>query len=249
MYSYMTSKGTMLKVGNLAEKTDLTVRTLHYYEEIGLLRPAQRTPAGHRLYSHKEVLRLQQILSLRALGLSLEEIRASLEQADFSLLDVLTRHMHHLQDQIAEKQDLYRRLETIRDRLQEAAHVSIDDLTTTIKMIAMHEKYYTPDQLETLKQRGENLGEERMQQVQEEWKALFASFRAEMEQGTDPAHARVQALAERGQQLINEFTGGDPAIGQSLKTMYEQEGPAAASHNMVDPAVYAYMKRAMESAE
>lgn len=238
----------MLKVGNLAEKTGLTVRTLHYYEEIGLLRPAQRTPAGHRLYSHDDVLRLQRILSLRALGLSLEEIRATLEQTDCSLREVITRHLHLLQEQIDEKQDLYRRLEMIRDRLQEAAHISIDDLTTTIKMIAMHEKYYTPDQLETLKQRGEDLGEARMQQVQEEWKSLFAAFRAEMEQGTDPAHARVQALAERSQQLINAFTGGDPAIGHSLKTMYDQEGPAAASRNQVDPAVFAYMKRAMDSA-
>ena len=73
-----------LKVGELARRTGLTVRTLHHYDEIGLLRPSLHTEAGYRLYTPRDVARLQQVLSLRALGFSLEETRACLDGADFS---------------------------------------------------------------------------------------------------------------------------------------------------------------------
>ncbi len=63
------------KVGELAGRTGLSVRALHYYEEIGLLLPSRRTGSGHRLYSAEDVLRLQRIVSLRSLGFTLEEIR------------------------------------------------------------------------------------------------------------------------------------------------------------------------------
>ena len=55
-----------LKVGELARRTGLTVRTLHHYDEIGLLRPSLHTDSGHRLYTGRDVARLQQVLSLRA---------------------------------------------------------------------------------------------------------------------------------------------------------------------------------------
>ena len=60
-----------LKVGELARSSGVSVRTLHYYDEIGLLRPSQQTATGHRLYSRADVVRLQQIRSLRSLGLPL----------------------------------------------------------------------------------------------------------------------------------------------------------------------------------
>ena len=57
-----------LKVGDLARRTGLTVRTLHHYDEIGLLKPSLHTESGHRLYTGRDVARLQQVLSLRQLG-------------------------------------------------------------------------------------------------------------------------------------------------------------------------------------
>ena len=60
------------------------MRTLHYYDEVGLLWPSQRTAAGHRFYTAGDIVRLQQIKSLRQLGFALEEIRACLSRPDFS---------------------------------------------------------------------------------------------------------------------------------------------------------------------
>ena len=71
------------RVKDVARITGVSVRTLHYYDEIGLLAPADRTSAGYRLYDDDSLLRLQQILIGRALGLSLDEIRRSLDDPDF----------------------------------------------------------------------------------------------------------------------------------------------------------------------
>ncbi|MDY6941143.1 MAG: MerR family transcriptional regulator, partial [Cyanobacteriota bacterium] len=77
-----------------------SIRTLHYYDEIHLLCPSHRTPAGHRLYGEAEIARLQQILSLRQLGFSLDEIRECLESPDFSLPKVIDLHRDRLREQM-----------------------------------------------------------------------------------------------------------------------------------------------------
>ena len=78
-----------LKVGDLARRTGLTVRALHHYDEIGLLKPSLHTAAGHRLYATADVARLQQVLSLRQLGFSLEQVRDCLDRPGFSPLEVI----------------------------------------------------------------------------------------------------------------------------------------------------------------
>ncbi len=106
----------------------------------------------------------------------------------------------------------------------------------------------TQEQLNQLEQRGRQLGEEQIREGEAAWKELHGQFRAEMEKGTDPASETVQRLAEKQRDLVQAFTGGDPAMAQSLKTMYEQEGPVKASRGMIDPEVGAYMAKAMAAA-
>src|SRR5215475_14086692 len=68
-------------VGELARLTGVTVRALHHYDDIGLIRPSQRTAAGYRLYHDADVYRLQQVLMFRELGLPLDEIAAAIDEA------------------------------------------------------------------------------------------------------------------------------------------------------------------------
>src|SRR5438876_3717198 len=102
-----------LKVGELARRTGLTIRALHHYDEIGLLRPSLHTEAGHRLYTAADVARLQQVLSLRQLGFSLEEIRDCLDRPAFSPLEVIRLHVARLRQQIQLQRKLCERLEAI----------------------------------------------------------------------------------------------------------------------------------------
>src|SRR5438270_3729445 len=97
------------KVGDLARRTGLSVRTLHFYEEIGLLRASARSEAGHRLYTSEDIARLQRIVSLRTLGLTLEEIGDLVDgrtSEEGSAQAILRRHATHLPAQIQSAQAL-----------------------------------------------------------------------------------------------------------------------------------------------
>lgn len=238
-----------LKVGDLAKQTGVSVRTLHYYDEIGLLSPSHRTEAGYRLYGREDIIRLQQIVSLRQIGFSLEEIRECLEQRNFSFDRVIQLHTARLREQIELSQKLLNRLEAIAQAVSSMQAVSVEAVIQNIEVMNMLEKYYTPEQLESLRQRQELIGEDRIQQVQAEWQALFEQARAEMAKGTDPASEPVKALACRSIKLIQEFTGGDPEIEQSLNRMWQQEQPEVVSRGMVDTSVMEYLARARAALE
>ena len=215
------------KVGELAQRTGLSMRTLRYYDGIGLLSPSRRSEGGHRLYTAKDVVRLQRIKSLRALGFTLREIREYLDRPDFPLERVVQLHLARLKEKIELQRRLCDRLERVSSRLSSGEEVSSEEfIETVMEVIEMSErlnKYYTSEQLEYLEQRRNEVGEERIRESQAEWAELMEQVRAEMEAGTDPSDERVQALAARWMGLIGEFTGGDPGIERSLGNMWQQE--------------------------
>jgi hypothetical protein len=111
----------------------------------------------------------------------------------------------------------------------------------------MYEKYYTPEQLEELNARAATIGEERIRQSQVDWQTLMDEVRAEMERGTDPADPRVQALAARWKALIEEFTGGNPGIAQSLGRMWKEETNIQGVDTAKTRELGAYVQRAWDA--
>ena len=103
------------KVGELAAATGLTVRTLHYYEQIGLLPVAGRSTGGHRLYSTDDVSRLYRIRLLRRLGFTLAEIATSLDDPAWNLRAALGRHLAELDARLATGQELRGRVARLLD--------------------------------------------------------------------------------------------------------------------------------------
>lgn len=237
------------KVGELARRTGLTVRTLHYYDEIGLLSPTRRTDAGYRLYSAGDIARLQHITSLRRLGFSLDEIRDCLDRPDLSLRRVIGLQLRRLKEEIALQRSLCERLEAIEARLSAREDVSVDAFLHSMEVMSMVEKYYTPAQLAEIEERGQHLGEERIRQVEAEWPELMAQVRVEMDRGADPASERVQGLAKRWMALVEEFTGGNPGIEQSLRTMYQQEQTIHGMDTASLREMMAYIGKAMAAAK
>ena len=203
------------------------MRTLHYYDEIGLLSPSRRTESGHRLYTADDVVRLQQIKSLQQLGFTLREIGECLNRPDFPLGRVIQLHLSRLKERIELQRRLCELLENVAARLGSEEGVSSAEFVNTVmEVIEMSErlnKYYTPEQLEYLEERGREVGEERIREGEAEWAELMERVRAEMEAGTDPSDERVQALAMPWMGLVGEFTGGDPGIERSLSNMWQQE--------------------------
>ena len=110
----------------LAKMAGVSVRTLHHYDHIGLLKPSSRTAAGYRLYGQKDLLRLQQILFYRELDFPLSEIKKILDRPGFKLTKALENHRAMLQER-AER--LARLLKTIDKTIQqlEEENVSMTD--------------------------------------------------------------------------------------------------------------------------
>jgi DNA-binding transcriptional MerR regulator len=241
-----------LQVGELARRTGLTVRTLHHYDTIGLLKPSLHTEAGYRLYTAADVARLHQVLSLRQLGFSLDEIRACLDRPGFSPLEIIDLHIAGLREQIDLQRKLCERLESLALHLRAAGEVSAEEFLGTIEEMTMleaiAEKYFTPEQRQLIKECREKAGHEHLERMQEGWAELIAQIRTEMEQGTDPADAKVQALARRWQDLLKESTGGDLGIQQAMKRLWEEEGDnlAAQFGSRYDSRpIWGYIERAI----
>jgi len=224
----------MWKIGELARRTGLTVRTLHHYDAIGLLSPAERSQGGHRVYGDADVRRLYRIVSLRSLGFPLEAIAVALDRDGFDARAAVEEHLRGLEDQIERDRMLRRTLRSLLDRL------GTDDCLTTIEEMTMHQRYYTPEQLAQLERRRQDLGDEKIKDVEREWGEIFAGLRAEMEAGTDPADPRLRPIAQRGRELVAMFTGGDAGIKQSLNEMWRNEHPEKVSHGMVDAELMGY---------
>jgi DNA-binding transcriptional MerR regulator len=230
------------KVGELAQLAGVSVRTLHHYEDIGLLRPGARTDSGHRLYTPSDVERLARIVALAQLGLSLEEVRRCLDDPALSPTALVQRHLERARQVLEEQAALCQRLEGLLTHLQ-AARPDVESFFELMEVMNMIEKYYTKEQLDQLAARRGQIGEEGIKAAEQAWADVFARVRAAMASGLDPRDPTVQAIVRDADALIAQFTGGDPGIAASLNRMY-QEQPVQKIHPSFDPAVFAYLARA-----
>lgn len=211
------------KIGEVAERTGLTVRTLRHYEELGLIEPSLRTEGGHRLYDESDLLRLQQIRSLRQLGFSLEQIKSFINNPKSSALETIHMQLDKLAQEAALIRNVCTQLEGIESALRNSQKVDADDLFKLLSEMTKMESYYTPEQLEELRQRAEQMGSEKMRQAENDWAQLIADVRTEVAAGTDPKSDRGRELGMRWKALIDAFTGGNPQIEQNLNRMWTTE--------------------------
>ena len=239
-------KNEVFRVGELAKRTGVSVRALHHYDAIGLLAPSHRSESRYRLYDRKDIVRLQEIKSLRQLGFSLEEIRDLLAARRLTPLGVVEMHLQRVREQMELQRQLLGRLESIAEQLRAAQTPTADEMMRTIEAMTMFEKYFTEEQRQTLKERGDKLGPEAIKAVEEEWPRLIAAVREEMNKGTDPRSERVRELAKRWRELLNAFSGGDRQMEASAAKMYRQE-PQVAQQYGLDPEMFKYIGEAMKS--
>ena len=192
------------RVGEFADRTRVSVRTLHHYDEIGLLSPSGRTESGHRLYSEEDLLTLQQILTLRYLGFPLKQIATLLGRPDFDLVASMQIQRHVVRQRIAQLQHVELMLGHLLERRAHGGEWAWDQVAGLAAALEAHlntkgegimEQYYTPEQMQRWKELGELVPVEERVAVEEEWTALLRDVRAARD--LDPASTEAQALAER----------------------------------------------------
>ena len=138
------------RIGELARETGLTVRTLHHYDQLGLLSPLSRTEGGHRCYTSGDVRRLHRIVALRSLGISLAEIGTLLD-GEPDPTGLLRRQLDVVEDRIRRACDLRARLLDVLNNLGRNAEPSARQLLQLIEeTVAMNEPM-TPERFAELK--------------------------------------------------------------------------------------------------
>ena len=236
-------------VGELAKRAGLTVRTLHHYEELGLLHPSGRSEAGYRRYGEADVLRLHRVLALRDAGLSLKAIVPLLDgEAPQPLADVLAAQIEQLQAQLLAQETLLQTLRNAARRL--AQHGDSGDavqvLLDAMAIRRVHERWFSPEQMRALRRQWETIPEPQRDAVEAEWPRLVAEAQAAMAADLDPGSPTVQALVRRWLALQQQFMAVAPGMQDTMKRMYAAE-PELARQSGVTPELIAYLRRSKET--
>jgi MerR family transcriptional regulator, thiopeptide resistance regulator len=148
--------GAPWRIGQLAEATGVSVRSLRHYDAIGLLVPSERNGAGHRRYTGQDVRRLHQIVALRGFGLSLAEVAGALDGPDTALRRLLEVQL----DQVAERLAVGRRLQERLERaLATPGEPSVPQLVELIEVMTMDQRL-TAAQLAELTERRREMFEQ-----------------------------------------------------------------------------------------
>ncbi len=238
---------------SFAALAGVTVRALHHYDRLGLLRP-KRAANGYRSYSEQDLVRLEQVVALKFVGLPLRRIKVLLERKGPGLGGALRMQRRVLE---AKRGLLDQAIEAIRQ-----AEAAVDAgkqpetaiLTKIIEVMEMQNdtewpmKYYSDEAKAKMAERRQ-WSPELQERVSRQWLELIRDIEAAVD--GDPAGEKGHALAARWQGLIEEFTGGDAEVTSGLKKVYADQAnwPAEAKQQVqpfqISPAVWGFINRAL----
>lgn len=208
------------RIGEVAERTGLTRRTLRHYDELGLLVPSSRSWGDYRLYDQGDLLRLLQIQNLKALGLSLPEIADALADPALDATTTLRSHLDHLEQRIAAEQVLARHLHALAD----ATDRSWEDV---LAAITLTQRLAHPDPTERVRAALQPLGTSTVE--------LFATLVTERDPGVQ--EVLIWALAQRpesGAAALARLDDPDPVLRAALVRLLAKLGDRSAVPALVE---------------
>lgn len=216
----------LLKVGELARRTGLTVRTLHHYDEIGLLAPSGRSEAGYRLYSQADVQRLHGIQTMRQMGLALSDIGELLAGEGMAPERIIGQQIRALDQQITQATELRGRLTMLRDGLMAGAEPDMGNWLEALALMTTYGKYFSSAEL---KQIFTNWS-----LIEADWLIVKDLVRSAMDRQLPPDAPEVQALAYRWMALMLHWMGGDLDLLDRWGHMFRTE-PSTQGRNHAPP--------------
>lgn len=240
----------MLTVKQLSRLTGITTRTLHYYDEIGLLKPTRLGANGYRLYDEAAQLRLQQILLYRALDVPLAAIRTMMGQDDFDVMAALLSHREALSQQAARLQGLITTVDNTIQHLKGNGKMSSAKLFEGLSpaqeqaYAAEAEQRYDAGTVRDTQRRWQGYDKHRQAAILDEGNAIYAAMAAAMAQGADSA--AVQALVQRWRDHIGHFWVPQLAQLEGLARMYSEDARFKANFDKVQPGLAEFMLHAVQ---
>jgi DNA-binding transcriptional MerR regulator len=217
----------MYTVRDFAARAGVTVRALHHYDELGLLKPLRKPQTGYRLYRDSDFARLEQIVVLKFLGIPLKEMRPLLTTPKTSnLRQALRRQQRVLAEKRHQLDAALAAIGRAEQALERTDKPDWNVFTHLVKEIEMHnetdwtKKYYSDQARSKLDARRQEWTPELQERVGRQWAELIADVEAAIARQENPQSAAAQALAARWQELLAAFTGGDPQVQHGLNRMW-----------------------------
>jgi MerR family transcriptional regulator, thiopeptide resistance regulator len=244
-----------LTVGAVARLSGVTVRTLHHYDEIGLLRPSGRSDAGYRHYADADVERLQRILFYRELGFGLDHISRVMTDGDADAIGHLRRQHAMLRDRIGRLERMAAAVEkameadtmdiklTPEERLEVFGDFDPDQHTAEVE-----ERWGGTDAYRESKQRASRYTKADWQRMKDESGAYLERLVAAMRTG-EPAgsEAAMEAAEEHRQHISRWFYDCSYGIHRGLGQMYVDDARFTATYETIEPGLAAYLNEAIQA--
>jgi len=227
----------LLKVGELAKRTGLTVRALHHYDSIGLLRASGRSESGYRLYSRDDVARLHGIQTLRRMGLPLGDVAKLLDGGAVTLPAIVAQQISTLDQEIVRAQALRERLSVMQLILAGGGQPEIADWLASLSMMNTFEQYFSAAELKLIF--------ERWKRSQAEWPPLLQAIRDAMDRGVLPDSIELQPLARRWMDVAARWANGDVALLKRWGSMLREQ-PSLPLPTGMDRALLDYIDQAIQ---
>lgn len=236
-----------MTVGQLAKKMRTTVRTLQYYDKEGLLSPTAESEGGRRLYTHKDMIKLHQIQSLKSLGFSLDDIKNKLISLDTpkDVVDILNEQSLAIQQKIQQLTETVTAIEALKTEVLQMQVVDFKKYADIIVNFQMNNEYYwlikhfddaTLDYIRT------QFNKESGMDFIERFNQLNDSVMKLKEKNVDQKDKQVQALAKEFWDMVMEFTNGDMSMLPTLTNLMEDNNEWVEKQKIVNE----YLQPALE---
>jgi DNA-binding transcriptional MerR regulator len=231
LHTVTVTRSRTYKVSDVARLASISIRTLHHYDSIGLLVPGARTAAGYRLYTDSDLLRLQQILISRELGLSLEEIRRSLDDPRFDRRAVLLGQRDRLKERARHTQAMIRAIDVALAALDDShkeGDMNMADLFDGFNHNPYEEeaqrRWGKSDAFIESQKRVKRYSPDDWKVFQAEQAAIYEDACSCMKAGTRPSDTAVMDIAERHRMSIDRwFYPCSHDMHRGLAAMYDSD--------------------------
>lgn len=209
---------TKYSIGEFSKKTGLTIRTLHYYDEIEILKPTLVTGNGRRYYSEKDLVTLQKIVTLKFLGYSLEQIKGVLHKDSWNLKDSLRLQRKMMEEQKAQIENVLKALDHAIDVVDHHGEVDASIFMTLINGIQMeneHKEFLKGFMDEQKVEELYNRPDERQREIEKEMVEILSNLNHFYKK--DKEHIEAKKGINRIVEILLEVTGGDFSFLENME--------------------------------
>ncbi len=240
------------RTGEIAEITGLSIRTLRYYDQIKLLSPTEYTNSGHRRYTHNDLQSLLEIISLKQMGFSLEEIRTLKEQSDHStVLKILNNQIQRVKSNIEVQQQLLKQLEHVHEEFSHSKnnYISLQSLTALFELMRTNQtQYFSQSQIDMIRKRYYSIDETTLRMGEIEFNSILEELRDKKEKDIPPHDESVIKIAARWNRIIETISPKGSELQRNAELFYS-DNPDFATKVGLEPSLYQYLYEALSYIE